>query len=62
LAFHERVRESFRHLAESAPRRYLVVDATRPPDEIAARVLVAVEGLFSIRRPVLRHHNPATMR
>ncbi|MDT4970084.1 MAG: dTMP kinase [Pseudonocardiales bacterium] len=62
LAFHERVRESFRHLAESAPRRYLVVDATRPPDEIAARVLAAVVGLFSIRRPVLRHHNPATMR
>jgi dTMP kinase len=62
LAFHERVRESFRHLAESAPRRYLVVDATRPPDEIAAKVLVAVEGLFTVRRTVLRHNNPATTR
>ncbi len=63
LEFHERVRESFRHLAESAPRRYLVVDATRPPDEVAARVLRSVEALFALRhRPVLRHHNPATTR
>jgi dTMP kinase len=55
LAFHERVRESFRHLAESAPRRYLVVDATLPPDQIAAQVVLAVDGLFTLRRPALRH-------
>ena len=30
LAFHERVRESFLHLAAEDPRRYLVVDATEP--------------------------------
>jgi dTMP kinase len=54
LAFHERVRASFRHLAESAPRRYLVVDAARPAQEIAAQVLGAFEGLFTVRRAVLR--------
>ncbi|PZS33253.1 MAG: dTMP kinase [Pseudonocardiales bacterium] len=59
LDFHERVRESFRHLAESSPRRYLVVDATRPASEISARVQVAVEALFAVRRPVLRHHTSA---
>jgi len=58
LAFHDRVRESFRHLAESAPRRYLVVDARHSPEEIAARVLAAVEVLYTLRRPALRH--PAT--
>lgn len=58
LSFHERVRESFRHLAESEPRRYLVLDAVRPPEEIAALVLHAVDGLFSHHhRPVLRHHS-----
>jgi len=57
LAFHERVRESFRHLAESAPRRYLVVDARRPVDEIAAQVLGVFEGMFSPRRQVLRHQS-----
>jgi dTMP kinase len=61
LAFHERVRESFRHLAESAPRRYLVVDARLPPDVIAAQVLTAFEGLFAQRWPILRH-NPASAR
>ena len=55
LAFHDRVRESFRHLAESAPRRYLVVDARSPAEEIAALVLGAVDGMFTPRRPVLRH-------
>jgi len=54
LAFHDRVRESFRHLAESAPRRYLVVDARSPAEEIAALVLGAVDGMFTPRRPVLR--------
>jgi dTMP kinase len=54
LAFHERVRESFRHLADSDPSRYLVVDATRPPDEIAVDVRHAVEALFSHHRPVRR--------
>jgi dTMP kinase len=54
LAFHERVRASFRHLAESAPRRYLVVDAAGSPEQIAAQVLYAVDGLFSLRRPVQR--------
>jgi len=49
------VRESFRHLAESAPRRYLVVDARSPAEEIAALVLGAVDGMFTPRRPVLRH-------
>ncbi len=38
--------QAFRHLAESDPRRYLVVDATRPVDEIAAEIrYVAVDGL-----------------
>jgi dTMP kinase len=59
LDFHERVRESFRHLAESDPRRYLVVDATRPADEIATEVRYAVDGLFSHHRPVVSHDDRA---
>lgn len=44
--FHGRVRDSFRHLAESEPGRYLVVDATRPVDEIAGRIRTRVEQLL----------------
>lgn len=57
LAFHERVRESFRRLAESAPRRYLVVDACNPPEAIAAQVLGAVDRMFMLRPPA--HHPTA---
>jgi len=57
LEFHERVRDSFRRLAESAPRRYLVVDARRPAEEIAAHVQATFEALFAQRRPALRHHS-----
>jgi dTMP kinase len=54
LEFHERVRMSFRALAESAPRRYVVIDATAPVEQIAAQVLAAVEGLLTPKRVVLR--------
>jgi dTMP kinase len=37
--FHEAVRAHFRALADAEPERYLVVDATLPPDEIHSRVL-----------------------
>jgi dTMP kinase len=33
-AFHERVREAFRELAEATPDRYLVIDASLPPATI----------------------------
>ena len=43
LEFHERVRSAFRHLAHEGRSRYVVVDASRPPDEVAAQVRAAVE-------------------
>jgi dTMP kinase len=36
--FHQRVREGFLAQARSAPDRYLVLDATRPPDEISRAI------------------------
>ncbi|MDP9118345.1 MAG: dTMP kinase [Actinomycetota bacterium] len=63
--FHERVRLAFRGLAESDPRRYLVVDARLPPDQIAAAVLSRVQSLFTPRRGALRHghsHGHATVK
>ncbi len=57
LDFHERVREAFRVLAESEPKRYLVVDARRPAEEIAAQVRRAVEALATPRRLVPRLHH-----
>jgi dTMP kinase len=61
IQFHERVREAFRMLAEADPRRYLVVDATQPPEEVAKRVRAAVGGLLTPRRSLLHPHPPMTV-
>lgn len=43
LAFHQAVREGFRALAAADPERYLVLDATRPAEELAAAVRAALQ-------------------
>jgi dTMP kinase len=47
LEFHQRVRETFRVLAEGAPDRYLVLDASLGADELAAAIRVRVADLLS---------------
>jgi len=48
-AFHEAVRACYLRLAARAPDRYLVVDASRPVDRIAARILAAVDRIQAAR-------------
>ena len=49
LEFHQRVRDTFRTLAAAEPGRYLVLDATRPVDELAADVRARVGALLGER-------------
>ena len=54
VAFHDRVRYAFLDLAAADPKRYLVLDAARPADEIAERVARRVEellGASGVNRP-----------
>ena len=44
--FHERVRAGFRQLAQAEPARYLVLDATRPPEEISRQIQEHVRDLL----------------
>jgi dTMP kinase len=44
--FHNRVRSGFRQLADAEPRRYLVLDATRPADEISQEIENRVRELL----------------
>jgi dTMP kinase len=46
LEFHERVRHAFLDLAGADPKRYLVLDGARPPDELAAEILERVTPLL----------------
>ncbi|TDD99058.1 dTMP kinase [Jiangella asiatica] len=47
---HERVRRAFLDLAAAAPERYLVVDAARPPQDVAADIAVAVARARPVQR------------
>jgi dTMP kinase len=47
LEFHQRVRRTFRALAESEPDRYLVLDATQSPDQLAASIRARVADLLA---------------
>ncbi len=59
LDFHNRVRQAFRVFAEEKPQRYLVVDATYPPDKVAEIIrdqvghLLAQRGLNGRREHVV---------
>jgi dTMP kinase len=50
-AFHEKVRDGFRALAEAEPQRCRLIDATGTADEVAARVREVVAERFAIRFP-----------
>ena len=41
-AFHEKVRQGFLAMAEERPDRFAVVDASRPPDDVARSIAEAV--------------------
>ena len=46
--FHRRTREAFLGRAEAEPGRWLVLDATRPVDELAAAIRERVAGVLGI--------------
>ncbi len=46
-SFHERVRYAFLDLASADPKRYLVLDAARPADEIATVVATRINAMLT---------------
>jgi dTMP kinase len=49
--FHERVRYAFLDLAAADPKRYLVLDAARPADEISGTVADRLSALLAAAQP-----------
>ncbi len=49
LSFHQKVRRGYLEMAKADPDRWLVVDATLPPNEIAALVWRRVEPILNSR-------------
>jgi dTMP kinase len=52
LAFHRDVRAAYLAIAESAPRRVCVVDASGTPDQVFARIEPLLAGWFGFRLAV----------
>jgi dTMP kinase len=50
LGFHERVRATFAALAAASPESWIVVDAARDPEAVAAEIAAKVSGILE-RRP-----------
>ncbi|WFE30629.1 dTMP kinase [Solwaraspora sp. WMMD791] len=59
LAFHERVRYAFLDLAAADPKRYLVLDASRAPDELHDAVRTRVAALTGPADDRPADHGPA---
>jgi dTMP kinase len=53
-AFHESVRRAFLDMAAAEPERFLVVDATADPADVAATIRAAVEPLVASVDPEIR--------
>jgi dTMP kinase len=49
LAYHQHVRDAFLVIAADEPQRFLVLDATRPVDELAAAILERVLAQLAAR-------------
>jgi dTMP kinase len=52
IVFHRRVREGYLRLAEAEPRRFLVIDATKDKEEIAAIIWQRVSQILRGQRGV----------
>jgi dTMP kinase len=51
LSFHRRVRNGFLALAAASPERFVVIDAARPPDDVATAVNAAADRLVGSGEP-----------
>jgi dTMP kinase len=61
LEFHQRVRAGYHQLAQDEPERWVVVDASRPVDEVQAELReVLLERLENLPRPSLKGGRRAT--
>ena len=45
LAYHRRVRDGFRELAQGSPERWLVLDATQPVAQVGERIWERIKPL-----------------
>ena len=61
LTFHERVRKGFLALAAAAPERYLVLDASRPADELSREIQERIRDILPDPVPVVAEEDTGSI-
>ena len=59
--FHDRVREGFLSQARAEPPRYLVLDATRPPDQISREIQDRIRDMLPDPVPAAAEDNTGSI-
>jgi dTMP kinase len=59
--FHDRVREGFLSQARAEPHRYLVLDATRPPDQISREIQDRIRDMLPDPVPAAAEDNTSSI-
>ncbi len=49
IAFHQRVRAGYHQLITQQPERWVVIDASASPDQVAAQVQAVVKARLSLQ-------------
>jgi len=44
MSFHSKIREAYKHLAKADPARFVIIDASKSPDEVFSHVLADLLG------------------
>ncbi len=50
LKFHQKIRKSFKQIAKKEPKRFIIIDASRSPDEVYNQAKLKIDALLKTHR------------
>jgi dTMP kinase len=50
LAFHQKIRKTFKQIAKKEPKRFIIIDASKTADQVYAQAKVYIDALLKIDR------------
>lgn len=50
LKFHQKIRKAFKQIAKKEPKRFIIIDASKTPEEVYSQAKVKIDALLQINR------------
>lgn len=50
LKFHQKIRKAFKQIAKKEPKRFIIIDASKTPEEVYSQAKVKIDALLKINR------------